>query len=85
MRNEKLGSEEFYETLLELTSSNILNDAYIEKYEEFCNNLIFDLWKQYYYCEHNLGVKHFADLLEIFFTNVFIYKPGTSKINEIKL
>lgn len=85
MRNTKLGYEEFEQTLLDQTSPNILNDAYIEKYEEFCNNLFFDLWKDYYNSEYDLGVRHYSSLLEMFFSNLFIFKPSVDKINELRL
>lgn len=85
MRNTKLGYEEFEETLLSLTSPNILNDAYIEKYPEFCNNLFFDLWKEYYNSEHDLGVRHFSSILELFFINLFTYDSSCQRVNEVRL
>lgn len=85
MRSNKLGYEEFEETLLELTSEHILNNSYIEKYPDFCNNLFFDLWREYDKAENNLNVRHYSTLLEIFFSNLFMFDSSGKKVNEVRL
>jgi hypothetical protein len=83
--NKRLGSEEFIDTLLELTSPNILSDYYINKYPEFTNNLFFDLWKDYHFSQTELPVRHYSMVLEIFFINLFSYESSSNKDHEIKM
>lgn len=82
---KKLGSEEFTDTLLELVSTNILSNNYIEAYEEFTNNLFFALWKEYYFSENDLPIRHYANLVEIFFINLFTYESSSDKDVEVTL
>lgn len=83
--SKKLGSEEFTDTLLELVSTNILSDSYIESYQDFTNNLFFSLWKDYYFSEKDLGVRHYANIVEIFFINLFTYNSSSEKNDEVTL
>ena len=85
MNNNRLALDEFSETLLELTSSHVLDNFYIETYADFCNSLIFDFWKEYYYSEIDLSIRHFASIMEIFFINLFQHSPSSSRVTEIKL
>jgi hypothetical protein len=83
LENKRLGSEEFIDTLLELTSPNILSNFYINKYPEFTKNLFFDLWKDYHFSPIELPVRHYAILLEIFFINLFSYESSSEKDHEV--
>lgn len=82
MQENKLGSEEFYQVILDLTSQKILPDSYIEKYPDLIENIIFDMWLQYYQNEFDMGVRPYAVMLESFFYNLFQFESSSERTED---
>ena len=78
-RNNRLGLDEFCETLQDLISPMILTQTYIGTYTEFCNHLFFKLWQDYYNSDRD--VRHYSRMVDIFFGNLFSF-PSSSEIGE---
>ena len=71
MQNNRLGFEEFYSEILYATSRYTLPDEFIEANEDFINQLVFDMWNDYYTSEQEVGIIRLSNILEIFFHNYF--------------
>lgn len=79
----KMNFHDFYEyiwedDLLEITVSV----AYLEKNDEFIKNLTLDYFR--FYEMTDFPPRYFKKLIEISFSNLFLFNPGTKNIKEIK-
>ena len=64
--------------VLEITVST----AYLEKNEEFIRNLTLEYFRLYELS--GFPAKYFKKIIEITFTNLFLFNPGTKNIKEIR-
>jgi hypothetical protein len=79
----KLNFHDFYTYIWEDEGIEIVvSTAYLEKNDEFVKNLTLDFFRLYEMSEFK--PQYFKKLIEITFTNLFIYNPGTKNIKEIQ-
>ncbi len=74
---DTLGTEEFAESLLYLTSKKIVSEEYIQKNEPFFNAILMDLYESYL---NGVSITILSTILENFLYNLFLYKPGVKNI-----
>jgi hypothetical protein len=79
----KINFHDFYDYIwedevLEITVST----AYLEKNEEFIRNLTLEYFRLYELSA--FPAKYFKKIIEITFTNLFLFNPGTKNIKEIR-
>jgi len=79
----KMNFHDFYEYIWEDEMLEIIvSTAYLERNDEFIKNLTLDYFRVYEMSE--FAPKYFKKLIEITFSNLFIFNPGTKNIREIK-
>jgi len=79
----KLNFHDFYDYIWEDEVLEIIvSTKYISENEDFIKQLTLDIYRLYEFSE--LPNSYFKKFIEIMFTNLFIYKPKTSNIKEIK-
>lgn len=78
----KMNFHEFFEYLWEDEVIEIIvSTAYLEENDDFIRHYTLDLYR--FYEMSNLPAKYFKKLVEITFTALFAFQPGTQNIKEI--
>ncbi len=80
---QELTYEEFYDLLWEDVSEKIVSTLYLDEYEDFINNLTFDMFRLYQ-MNNCLSIRLVARMAESFFFHNFRFKPGNSNLEEIQ-
>lgn len=79
----KMDFHEFYEYLWEDDVIEIfVSTQYLEKNIDFIRNYTLDLFRFYEMAE-GMKASYYKKLVEITFTNLFAFNPGTQNIKEI--
>ena len=79
----KLDFHEFYDYIWEDDVLEILvSTKYLEKNEDFIRHYTLDLFR-FYDMAGNIQPSYFKKLVEITFSNLFAFNPGTKNIKEI--
>ena len=74
---------EFYEYLWEDDLLEIIiSTKYLDENQEFIRNYTLELFRFYDMAE-DIKPQYFKKLVEITFTNLFLFNPGTENIKEI--
>lgn len=79
----KMNFHEFYtyiweDEILEI----VVSTSYLEENDEFIRHLTLDYYR--FYEMSNMPAKYFKKMIEIMFSNLFAFKPGTENIKEIQ-
>ena len=80
---QELSYEEFYDLLWEDVSEKIVSTSYLDKFEDFTNNLTFDMYRLYQ-MNSCLTIRLISRMVESFFFHTFRFQPGTQNIEEIQ-
>ena len=79
----KMNFHDFYDYIWEDEGIEIVvSTAYLEKNDEFIKNLTLEFFRLYELSE--FPPQYFKKIIEITFTNLFIFNPGTKNIKEIR-
>ena len=80
---EKMNFHEFFEYIWEDEMLEmIVSTKYLEKYDDFIKHYTLEYWR--IYDMSDIPAKYFKKLVEITFSSLFIYKPETHNIKEIR-
>lgn len=80
----KMNFHEFHEYLWEDEMLELyVSTKYLEENDEFIKSYTLELFR-FYEMADGLEARHFKKLVEITFSHLFMYNPGTENIREIK-
>lgn len=80
---QELTYEEFYDLLWEDVSEKIVSTAYLDEYDDYINNITFDMFR-IYQMNSCLTIRLISRMVESFFFNKFRFKPSNSNLEEIQ-
>ena len=79
---DKLNFHDFFDYIWEDEGLEIIvSTSYLEKNDNFIKNFTLDIFRLYELSD--FPPQYFRKLIEIMFTNLFIFNPGTKNIKEI--
>ena len=79
---KKMNFHDFYEYLWEDEGLElIVSTAYLDRNDEFIRNYSLELYR--FYEMSGIQAKYIKKIVEIQFTNLFFFNPGTENIREI--
>lgn len=79
---DKMNFHEFFQYIWEDEMLEIIvSTKYLEENDDFIKHLTLDYFR--FYDMSDFPAKYFKKLIEIMFSNLFAFKPGTENLKEI--